>query len=150
MSDAPAALLAYINGLKAHDVDAIADTVADDLAFVTTRATLNKTQFLDLLRALYGGFPDWHYDHDAPEVREGEIAVKWRQGGTHTGAFALPGYSPVPATGRTVQIPAQHFFYQVRGGKIVRIQPEEIPGGAPGGIFEQIGAAGPPLSESLS
>jgi predicted ester cyclase len=145
MTEVPAVLRTYIDGLKAHDVDAIADTVSDDLAFVTPARTLDKGQFLQMLRALYAGFPGWHYDHDEPEWREDVIAVKWRQGGTHTGTFALPGLAPVAATFKRVTIPEHHFFYRVRGDKIVEIRPEAVPGGAPRGILEQIGVELPPL-----
>ena len=51
MSDIPTALTSYIAGLKAHDVDRIAAAVADDLAFITPARTLNKGQFLEMLRA---------------------------------------------------------------------------------------------------
>lgn len=135
----PPVIRAYIAGLKSHDVEAIAETVSDDLAFVTPTKRLTKGQFLDMLRALYAGFPDWHYEHAPPELRGATIAVKWRQSGTHTGTFALPGIEPVPATLRKVQIPEHDFFYTVRGDKIVEIRPEAVPGGAPGGILEQIG-----------
>jgi len=60
----PAVLQRYIDGLKAHDVDTIAGTVADDLAFVAATRTLDKPTFLSMLRALYTGFPDWNYDYD--------------------------------------------------------------------------------------
>jgi predicted ester cyclase len=145
MNEMPAVLLRYMEGLKAHDVDRIAGTVADDLAFVTATATLTRDQFLQMLRALYAGFPDWHYDHDEPEVRGEVIAVRWRQGGTHTGTFALPGMAPIPATGNKVTIPEHHFFYRVRGDQIVEIRPEQVRGGAPRGILEQIGVTLPPL-----
>jgi predicted ester cyclase len=136
--ESPAVLRVYIDGLKTHDVDKIAVTVADELAFVTPTRILDKQQFLSMLRALYAGFPDWHYDHDAPESRADVIAVKWRQGGTHTGTFVFPGLAPMPATGRTVMIPEHYFFYKVRGDKIVEIRPEAVPGGAPEGILQQL------------
>jgi predicted ester cyclase len=145
MTGIPAVLHSYIDGLKAHDVDRIAGTVSDDLAFVTPARTLNKEQFLRMLRALYAGFPDWRYDHDEPEIRGDVIAVRWRQGGTHTGTFAFPGLEPIPATGKAVQIPEHHFFYRVRGGVLVEIRPEPVTGGAPRGILEQIGVELPPL-----
>jgi hypothetical protein len=132
-------------GLKSHDVDAIAETVADDLAFITPTRTLSQDQFLKMLRGLYRGFPDWHYENELPELRDDLIAVKWRQGGTHTETFALPGMAPVPATGKQVRIPGQYFFYVVQGGRIVEIRPEAIRGGAPGGILEQIGVRLPAL-----
>ena len=113
--------------------------MADELAFIMPARTLTKKQFLEMLRAMYAGFPDWSYDHDPPEARDDCFAIHWRQGGMHTGTLALPGFEPVPATGRRVTIPEQFFFYKVRGNEIVEIRPEPIQGGAPWGIFEQIG-----------
>ena len=146
MARVPPVIEMYIEGLKSHDVGLIATTVADDLAFVTAARTIGKAQFLDFLQALYAGFPDWHYDHDPPELRaDGSIAVNWRQGGTHDQTLALPGFPAVPATGKRVTIPEHHFFYKVAGNRIVEIRPDPVPGGAPRGIFEQIGVQLPPL-----
>ena len=108
---------------------------------MTAAKTLTKIQFLQMLRALYAGFPDSHYENAPPEIRGDTIVVRWRQGGTHTGAFVLPGIEPVLATGKSVQIPEQQFFYTIRGDKIVQIRPDAIPGGAPVGILEQIGVS---------
>ncbi|MDA1052916.1 MAG: ester cyclase [Planctomycetota bacterium] len=102
MDDVPPVLQSYINALKTHDVRMVASAVSEDLAFVSLGRTLNKSRFLDMLRALYTAFPDWHYDHSQPEVSEGGIAIKWRQCGTHSGTFAMPGLDPIEATGRTV------------------------------------------------
>jgi hypothetical protein len=144
MTSIPSVLHIYMDGLKAHDVNKIASTVAEEMQLITPQRTLNKEQFLAFLRALYAGFPDWRYEHSAPE-REGEmIVVKWRQGGTHTGTLALPGAKPFAPTGKRVEIPEQPFRYRLRGGLIVEIRPEPIPGGAPLGILEQLGVALPP------
>jgi predicted ester cyclase len=140
MNPFPTVLRTYIEGLKTHDVDKIGRSVADDLAFVTANRTLGKEQFLGMLRAIYAGVPDWHYDHDGPEYRQEVIAVKFRQGGSHTGTFALPGQNPLKATGKQVNIPEHYFFYKLRDDQIVEIRPEPVPGGAPIGILEQIGA----------
>jgi len=144
MSEIPKVLGTYSEGLKARDVDRIAATVADDLVFVLPGRDLNKGQFLTMLRAMYAAFPDWRYEQE-DATRHGEVlAIRWRQGGTHTGTFALPGLTPVPATGKTVQIPWHYFFYRVRGNHIVEIRPEPVRGGAPWGIFEQLGVSLPP------
>ena len=146
MSAPPAVLESYIAGLKAHDVGRVATTVADDLAFVTPARTMAKPQFLAFLEALYAGFPDWRYDHDPPKMRaDGSWAVRWRQGGTHSATLALPGFEAVPATGRSVAIPEHDFFYRIAAEQIVEIRPDPVPGGAPRGIFEQIGVVLPPL-----
>jgi hypothetical protein len=127
-----------MDGLKSHDVRKIAGTVSEDLAFVSPGRTLSKTQFLDMLQALYTAFPDWNYDHDPPEVSKEVIAIKWRQRGTHTRTLAMPGLDAVQATARTVTIPEQYFFYKVRNDQIVEIRPDPVPGGAPHGILAQI------------
>jgi hypothetical protein len=143
--DAPPALLRYIAGLRAHDVELIGTTVADDLVFISATRRLDKPQFLAMLRALYAGFPDWSYDYDGIELNDGIYAVKWRQGGTHTGTWSLAGMPPIAPTGRSVRIPEHYFFYRVQGELIVEIRPDPVPGGAPRGILEQIGVAVPPL-----
>jgi predicted ester cyclase len=141
----PPVIWTYMGALKRHDVEEIARTVSDDVAFVTATRTLTKGQFLQMLRALYAAFPDWHYDHDPPELRDAVVAVRWRQGGTHTGTWVMPGMGAVPATGKSVQVPAQDFLYSVRDGQIVEIRPTVVRGGAPGGILEQIGVSAPPI-----
>ena len=139
MNTLPPVLLSYIAGLKAHDVDDIAKTVSEDLRFITQASAVDKERFLRFLHALYVAFPNWHYDHDEPELRDDGVAVKWRQGGTHTGTLDLPGMAAVPPTGKKVTIPEQFFFYRVRCDHLMEIRPEPIAGGAPQGIFEQIG-----------
>ena len=140
------ALAAYVAGLKAHDVAAIGASLAEEVRFVTPVNTMKKSSILEFLAALYAGFPDWHYDHDEPiRLGEGSYSILWRQSGTHTAKLDLPGFAAVPATGKKVVIPEQRFFYRVDSEGLTEIQPDPIPGGAPRGIFEQIGVEQPPL-----
>jgi len=141
MNDAiPSVLSRYVAGLRRHDVAQIAGTVADDLVVVLPGRTLAKPDFLGFLTALYKAFPDWRYDHDEPERHDdGSFSVRWRQGGTQTEAFILPGKPPLAATGKAVRIPEQLFFYKIGGGQLIEIRPDPIAGGAPWGILEQLG-----------
>ena len=141
----PAVLLRYVEGLRTHDVELVASTVSDDLVFIAATRRLDKAQFLAMLRALYTGFPDWSYAYDGVELNDGVYAIKWRQGGTHTGTWNLAGMPPITPTGKSVRIPEHYFFYRIRDDKIVEIHPDPIPGGAPRGILEQIGVPLPPL-----
>ena len=135
-----------MSGLREHDIDKIASALADDVRFVTPARSMGKPHTLEFLSALYSGFPDWHYDNDPPEHQGGgSWRVKWRQSGTHTAVLALPGFPTVAPTNRTVVIPEHYFFYQVDKGSLIEIRPDPVPGGAPRGIFEQIGVALPPL-----
>lgn len=141
----PEVLQRYIRGLETHDVDLVGSTAAEDLVFISAARHLDKPTFLSMLRALYSGFPDWSYAYDGVEVNEGVYAIKWRQGGTHTGTWTLAGMDPIPATGKSVRIPEHYFFYRVRDDKLIEIRPDPVPGGAPRGILQQIGVAVPPL-----
>ncbi len=145
-SSIPSALAEYMRGLATHDIDLIGSTFAADIRFVTPAKTMVKDEILAFLAALYRGFPDWHYDHDDPVWREGgSIAVKWRQGGTHTATLEFPGFDAYAATGKSVTIPEHFFYYRVEEGALEEIRPDPVPGGAPRGIFEQIGVELPPL-----
>lgn len=142
----PKALSDYMRGLATHDVGLIGSTFADDIRFVTPAKTMAKDEILAFLAALYRGFPDWAYDHDTPVVRDdGSIGVKWRQGGTHTATLEFPGFDAYAATGKTVTIPEHYFYYRVEDDALTEIRPDPVPGGAPRGIFEQIGVELPPL-----
>lgn len=136
----PQVLLDYVEGLKNRDVDKVASTVADDLHFISATRILDRQQFLGMLGALYAGFPDWTYEFSTIEDRgQGNYAIKWIQGGTHTGVWAMPGMAPIQPTGKKVAIPPHYFFYRVADDKLSIIFPEPVPGGAPLGILEQIG-----------
>lgn len=144
--EGPQPLQDYIEGLKTHDIEKIGGTFADGIRFVTPAKTMVKDEILAFLAALYRGFPDWSYDHDPPVFREdGSIGVRWRQGGTHTETLAFPGFEAVAATGKSVRIPEHYFFYRVSEDGLTEIRPDPVPGGAPRGIFEQIGVELPPL-----
>ena len=146
MSTMPAPLATYIDGLKTHDLSRISSSFAKDIVFVTPARTMEHDEILAFLAALYRGFPDWSYDHDPPEQQsDGSIGVKWRQGGTHSATLEFPGFDPCPATGRSVVIPEHYFYYRVSDDGLTEIRPDPIPGGAPRGIFEQIGVELPPL-----
>ena len=140
------ALASYVEGLKSHDIAIIGESLSENVKFVTSVKTMIKPAILEFLTALYAGFPDWNYDHDDP-VREhdGSYSILWRQGGTHKAKLDLPGFAAVPATGKSVIIPEQRFFYRVGSAGLTEIRPDPIPGGAPRGIFEQIGVEQPPL-----
>lgn len=142
----PQALVDYMRGLATHDVELIGSTFDPEIRFVTPARTMEKEAILAFLAALYRGFPDWSYDHDPPVFQgDGSIGVKWRQGGCHTGTLEFPGFDAYAATGRSVKIPEHYFYYRVGEAGLTEIRPDPIPGGAPRGIFEQIGVALPPL-----
>ena len=146
LSELPSALHQYMEGLRNHDVGRIGASFAEGIRFVTPARTMEREEILAFLRALYQGFPDWKYENEPPVlVPDGSIGVKWKQGGTHTGTLEFPGFDAYPATGKRVSIPEHFFYYRVGERGLTEIRPDPIPGGAPRGIFEQIGVELPPL-----
>lgn len=146
MASPPAPLLLYMDGLRTHDIAKIGNSFADGVRFVTPVRSMDREQTLGFLKALYTGFPDWRYDNDPPTLQaDGSWGIKWRQSGTHSRTLALPGFPEVPATHRKVLIPEHFFYYQVDGAGLTEIRPDPVAGGAPRGIFEQIGVELPPL-----
>lgn len=146
LTQIPEALELYMDGLKSHDIEKIAASFAPQIQFVTPAKSMGHDDILAFLSALYRGFPDWSYQHEPPVRREnGTIGVKWHQGGTHTETLEFPGFGAYAATGRTVIIPEHYFYYRVQEHGLTEIQPDPVPGGAPRGIFEQIGVELPPL-----
>jgi hypothetical protein len=146
MPEIPSFLAHYMEGLRTHDLQKIASSFSPHVIFVTPAKTMQREEILAFLSALYRGFPDWSYDHDPPVFHEdGLIGVKWRQGGTHSGTLEFTGFDPYPATGISVTIPEHFFYYRVGQSGLTEIRPDPVPGGAPRGIFEQIGVALPPL-----
>ena len=146
LTEIPVALELYMEGLRTHDIEKIGKSFAEEIQFITPARTMGRDDILAFLSALYSGFPDWTYDHDPPvQSADGTIGVKWRQGGTHTDTLSFPGFEPCPPTGRRVTIPEHYFYYQVSEHGLAQIRPDPVPGGAPRGIFEQIGVELPPL-----
>ena len=142
----PEVLLTYVDGLRSHDIAKIAGTMAPELKFISATRILDKEPALIMLTALYTGFPDWNYKYREIEDRsQGNYAIKWDQGGTHTGTWAMPGMEPIAPTGKKVRIPEHYFYYRIAHDKLTIIFPEPFVGGAPRGILEQIGVALPPL-----
>ncbi len=142
----PAALETYMQGLRTHDIAMIGESFAKDIRFVTPVRTMERDDILSFLSALYHAFPDWSYDNDPPFLHaENTYGVTWRQGGTHLGRIEFTGFPGVDATRRRVIIPEQQFYYIVDESGLHEIRPDPSPGGAPRGIFEQIGVELPPL-----
>ncbi len=142
----PPSLELYMTGLRTHDIMLIGASFAPDIRFVTPVRTMGHNNILSFLDALYRAFPDWSYDNNPPFQREdGMFGVLWRQGGTHTGRIQFSGFPGVDATGRSVVIPPHHFYYSVDEEGLHEIRPDPVPGGAPRGIFEQIGVELPPF-----
>ena len=119
-----------MDGLKAHDVEQIASTFANEIRFVTPAKSMRSEEILAFLAALYRGFPDWAYENEAAEaIRQWMLGSSLEAGRTHTGRLEFAGFPGVDPTGRKVEIPEHDFFYRLEHGKLIEIRPDPIPGG---------------------
>ncbi len=60
--------------------------------------------------------------------------------GTQRGTLALPGMTPIEATGRVIQLPPEPAWVQVRNGKLLVYHVEAVAGGGIEGILAQLKA----------
>ena len=142
----PQTLSNYLAALKRHDLAGIEAALTHDCQFIGASRILSRQNFLDMMKALYTGFPDWDHGFQSIEDRSsGNYAVLWHQTGTHTGEWCMSGMAPIAPTGKRVTMPPHTFYYRVASSGISLIFPEPMPGGAPAGILHQIGADAPPL-----
>jgi predicted ester cyclase len=140
----------YLAALASHDVDDLAALTADDLRFISPVGELRKAEFLALMRGLFAGFPDWTFDHGRLRMGWDHATVELRMQGTHTGTLELPvpGLPAIPPSGKVVVLPSQRVQYTLSQGRIVRIEPEPVPGGGIiSGVLEQLGVS-PPGNEA--
>ena len=137
----------YLSALQRHSLKEVEELLSDELEFVTPVETLDKQAFVEFIRGLFAGFPDWRFEH-GPLFEDGEVvSTRLRMSGTHTGILdlPLPGLKPLDPTGKAVTLPEQRFDYVVAGARIIRIEGEPVPHAGVIGMLEQIGARLPPL-----
>ena len=145
--DAQEVVRSYLAALEAQDLARLDLLVSKDLVFVTPLRPLGKQDLLAVFRAIWDGFPDWHFNHGELVAMDDIVRTKLRMAGTHTATFVPPlgRLKPVGPTGKRVVLPEQEFVYHVENGRIARIVPENVPGGGIPGLLRQIGVRLPPL-----
>ena len=105
---------------NAHDFDAFAAVLADDVRFEAPGGARlsGKEACVAFYRGWTGTFPDAHVDVDAVHYVDDRLIVEEGTfSGTHDGALRTPG-GDIPATGRTVNVPYIHVL-RFRDGKHV-------------------------------
>jgi steroid delta-isomerase-like uncharacterized protein len=105
---------------NAHDFDAFAAVLADDVRFEAPGGARlsGKQACVEFYRGWIGAFPDAQVEVDAVHHVDDRLIVE--EGtftGTHDGALRTPG-GDIPATGRSVSIPYIHVL-RFREGKHV-------------------------------
>ena len=98
---------ATIAAIEAHDLTEADRYIADDLQVSdpTLPRALSKAEFLGQMTILLQAFGDWKYDIQTLTADGDQIAVVLKLRATQTAPLALPGLPPLPANGKTVEVP---------------------------------------------
>lgn len=133
--------------VEAGDMDTANNLVADDMVFEgPVPEPVGKAEFMGLQGALVAAIPDWSFG--ATDLSEdGDMVYQTNHiTGTHTGTLYLPMLpGPVPATGKSIRLPAERVAITLRGDQVTRISVDSGPGGGVMGLLMQIGVELPPM-----
>jgi ketosteroid isomerase-like protein len=134
---------------SAGDTARLAELLTDDFTLEGAGPMpLNKEQFLGLGRATHSAMPDWSFNARDWQESGDVVTVTVQITGTHTGTMPpiMQGFPEVPATGKHIELPVEHFTYTFRGDKLATLKTDA--GATGGGLIEfyrQVGVQLPPM-----
>lgn len=131
-----------LDAFSRGDTATLSSLLTDDYTFSgPTPQPLDKAAFLGLHRALIAAVPDWTFT--ATDIREDgdKVYANLAISGTHTGTLAaIPGVPPVPATGKSISLPADPAVFTYRGNQCCQQVVTVSSGGGVAGLYAQVGA----------
>ncbi len=109
----------YVERYNAGDLDAVMDLYAEDAVQIMPEGTFEgRSAIRERLARELDGFADVTYTVGSFVEQGDAFADEWSIVGTHTAPITLPDGTPLPPTGKRVEIRGMEFV-QVRDGKIV-------------------------------
>jgi predicted ester cyclase len=96
------------------------------------------TESLKVTSGLFAGFPDFKIDIKQVLVSGNQATVKVEWSGTQTSMLSLPGFPPIPPTGKKVSV-QDAYILTVQGDKVSRFQIDTPAGGGIPGALAQLG-----------
>jgi hypothetical protein len=130
----------YTAALDRGDLGAMATLTHDEFRLEGAGLDgIGKAEFMTAMKAQLEAFPD--YSENPTEIGEVGAVVHFvaHVRGTHTGTLALPGTRPVPPTGRSIELPPEPAWVEVRDGQLFVYHVEPVAGGGVNGILQQLG-----------
>jgi len=103
--------------------------------------SVGKADFLGAMKAQMTAFPDYSENPTEIEERDDRVYFVAHVTGTQLGTLALPGIDPVEATGRSIRLPPEPAWVQVKDGKLLVYHVDAVAGGGIAGILEQLKTA---------
>jgi hypothetical protein len=140
----------FVTALDAGNFDVVEKSLDNNFFFGGwIPETLDKSQFLTLVRGLKAGIPNLSFNiHDLVEIRgtttvQGTMQVTGTQTGTiDLSALRIP---PVQPTGRSISLPPENVVFGVAINRITRMNVTPEPGGGLQGLLQQLGVQSPTL-----
>ena len=133
--------LSYSHALDRGDLATMASLLDEDFRLEGAGLYgIGKPDFLAAMKAQMTAFPDYSENPTDVEERGDRVYFVAHVTGTQRATLALPGMSPVEATGRPIRLPAEPAWVQVRDGKLVAYHVEAVAGGGIEGILAQLKA----------
>jgi hypothetical protein len=129
----------YTAAIDSGDIQAAAALVHADFRLEGAGLDgIGKADFIAAMKAQLDAFPDYSENPTNIEEHGSRVSFIAHVTGTQRHALALPGAKPVPATGRSIRLPPEPAWVEVRDGKLALYHVEAIPGGGVAGILSQL------------
>ena len=122
------------------DEATLAPLVADDFSLTgPVPQPVGKAEFLGLMHALHAAMPDFSFNASSFEEHGDTVIAHTRITATHTGTLHLPGFPPIPATGKKVSLPDELNTYTIKNGKVHTLVTDARPDAGIAGMLSQLG-----------
>jgi hypothetical protein len=129
----------YTDAIDRGDIAAAAALVDDDFRLEGAGLDgVRKPEFIAAMKAQLDAFPDYSENPTNIEEREDTVHFVAHVTGTQRHALVFPGMSPVPPSGRRIQLPPEPAWVRVKDNKLMLYHVQAVPGGGVQGIIEQL------------
>jgi predicted ester cyclase len=129
----------YSAALDRGDRQALAAVVHEDFQLEGAGLDgIGKAGFIAAMNAQMDAFPDYSENPSDVEEHGDRVSFIAHVTGTQHGALLLPGMNPVSPTGKSIHLPPEPAWVQVRDEKLVRYHVTAVPGGGIQGILSQL------------
>jgi ketosteroid isomerase-like protein len=129
----------YSAALARGDRQALAALVHEDFQLEGAGLDgIGKAGFIAAMNAQMDAFPNYSENPSDLEERGDRVSFIAHVTGTQRGALILPGMKPVAPTGKSIHLPPEPAWIQVRDEKLVRYHVTAVPGGGIQGILSQL------------
>jgi len=138
---------AVLAAIEASDWERARSHLADTFTFSgAVPAPIGPDAWLGVHRALAAALPDFSFNARGLSGEDSAVVGQVQVTGTQTRQLALPlpGFAPLPPTGKRVSLPAEGFTATLRDGRLVNYEVARVAGGGLPGILAQLGATIPP------